>query len=90
LRILRFLVGKGDAGASAGDVGRFVNASSSRASFHLASLSGAGLITATRKSRSIIYRVDFAAVGSLMGYLVKDCCQSHAAVTSCCVDPDCC
>jgi len=64
LRILRFLVGKGEAGASAGDVGKAVKASSSRASFHLASLSGAGLIKATRKSRSIIYTVDFATVGA--------------------------
>ncbi len=90
LRILRFLVTKGEQGASAGEVGNAVKASSSRASFHLSSLTGAGLIKSTRHSRQIIYKVDFNNVGRLMGYLVKDCCQSHSSVVACCTEPDCC
>ena len=89
LQILRFLVTKGPAGASAGDVGKFVEASSSRASFHLSSLNHAGLITATRQSRSIIYKVDFEAMAGLIGYLVRDCCNSDSTVLACCTQPDC-
>ena len=90
LRILRYLVTKGATGASAGEIGQAVDASSSRSSFHLSALSRAGLITSTRKSRNIIYRVDFGAVGAMIGYLVKDCCKSHADVIACCTDIDCC
>ena len=84
LRILRYLVTCGPEGAAAGAIGAAVEASSSRASFHLAVLSKARLITSTRVSRSIIYRVEFAAMGSLMSYLVNDCCQGHKSVRACC------
>ena len=90
LRILRYLVTKGATGASAGEVGHVVDASSSRSSFHLSALSRAGLITSTRKSRKIIYRVDFGEVGAMIGYLVKDCCKSHTEVIACCTDVECC
>ncbi len=90
LRILRYLVTKGATGASAGEVGHAVDASSSRSSFHLSALSRAGLITSMRKSRNIIYRVDFGVVGAMIGYLVKDCCKSHTEVIACCTGVDCC
>lgn len=84
LRILRHLVAKGAEGASAGAIGKAVAASSSRLSFHLAALSAAGLLDATRVSRSIIYRVDLAAMGALIAYLMEDCCAQHPDVMSCC------
>ncbi len=84
LRILRYLVSKGQVGAAAGDISAQVSASASRTSFHLSALADAGLVTATRVSRSIIYRVDFNAMGSLVGYLVKDCCKSDPRVIRCC------
>ena len=87
LRILRYLVTQGPAGATAGDIGKKVEASSSRASFHLAALTQADLITATRRSRHIIYAVDFTAMGALIGYLVKDCCNNNAQVVACCATP---
>jgi len=84
LRILRYLVTKGAEGAAAGDISGKVDASASRTSFHLSALADAGLIEATRVSRSIIYRVNFEAMGDLIGYLVKDCCKSDSRVTTCC------
>jgi DNA-binding transcriptional ArsR family regulator len=90
LRILRYLVTRGEAGAAAGEIGTAVAASSSRCSFHLSALAGAGLIVSVRRSRSIIYRVDFAAVGAMIGYLVRDCCNSNAHVLACCTDAECC
>lgn len=84
LRMVRYLVTQGPNGASAGDVAEAAGASSSRASFHLNALAQAGLITATRASRSIIYRVDFSAMGALIAYLIEDCCQNDPAVVSCC------
>ena len=90
LRILRYLVTKGADGATAGEVGQTVNASSSRASFHLSSLTRAGLIGATRRSRNIVYRVNFSAMGGLLSYLVKDCCQNDKTVVACCTSDTCC
>jgi len=87
LRMLRYLVTKGAAGASAGEIGAFAGAISSRTSFHLSALARAGLITATRKSRHVIYTVDFQAVGGLIAYLVQDCCQGNAEVLRCCAMP---
>jgi len=87
LRILRYLVTKGSTGAPAGEIGKAVDAASSRASFHLSTLSKAGLVTAERKSRQIIYRVDFQAMGSMLGYLIKDCCNNHQDVVACCQIP---
>jgi len=87
LRILRYLVTKGSDGAPAGEIGEAVGAASSRASFHLSTLSNAGLVTAERKSRQIIYRVDFQAMGGMIGYLIKDCCNNHQDVVACCQIP---
>ena len=88
LRIVRYLVSCGDAGASAGDVGRQVGAASSRASFHLSALEQAGVIASERQSRFIIYRADIAALGGLMSFLLNDCCGSHPDIRACCLAPE--
>lgn len=89
LRMLRYLVQAGAKGAPAGEIGAAVGSSSSRNSFHLNALAQAGLITKERQSRQIIYRVDFANVGAMVGFLVQDCCGGNAQVLACC-QPGCC
>ncbi|WP_172300187.1 helix-turn-helix transcriptional regulator [Pseudoruegeria sp. HB172150] len=84
LRMLRFLVTAGEDGAPAGSIGEHAGAAPSRASFHLAALAQAGLVVPERVSRQIIYRVDFDALGGLMGYLIEDCCGGHPTVRACC------
>lgn len=84
LRILRYLVRMGAKGAAAGDIAKAVEGSPSRISFHLSTMTDAGLLSATRVSRSIIYTVDFDAMGQLMGYLVADCCMNDPRVRRCC------
>jgi hypothetical protein len=46
-------------------------------STHLGILSRAGLIRATRHSRSIVYRAKPEAVAALASFLVKDCCHGQ-------------
>ena len=58
LRIVRYLVGRGDEGAPAGDIGKAVDATSSRASFHLSALERAGVISSERRSRNVVYRAE--------------------------------
>ena len=63
LRIIRYLIGRGDEGASAGEIAEAMRVISSKASFHLSALERAGLITSERQSRKIIYRVSFPRAG---------------------------
>lgn len=84
LHIVRYLVECGEAGASAGEVGAKVKASSSRASFHLAALERAGVIASQRRSRSVIYRANLENLGGLVSFLLNDCCGSHPNVLACC------
>lgn len=91
LRIVRYLVRCGSQGASAGDVGHHVNASSSRASFHLSALDRAGVISSQRQSRNIIYRANHTEIGNLMSYLLRDCCDNHPEIRACCnLETGCC
>ena len=84
LRIVRYLVQCGEEGASAGEVGKQVEASSSRASFHLSALEQAGVISSQRQSRKIIYRADHRNLGNLISFLLNDCCDNHPDILSCC------
>ena len=84
LKMLRYLVQQGPTGAPAGQISESVGASSSRASFHLAALTRAGLLTSTKQSRQVIYRANFAGLGALLVYLMEDCCGGHPDVMACC------
>ncbi len=43
-------------------------------------LSNAGLVHARREGRSIVYSADYAALGTLLGFLMEDCCQGRPEV----------
>lgn len=90
LRIVRYLVARGEDGATAGDVGKHVDAASSRASFHLSTLENAGIVSSERQSRHIVYRADIASLGSMMSFLLNDCCNGHPEIRACCVTEDAC
>jgi len=82
LQMVRALVVAGSNGMAAGAVGEAVGASSSSASFHLAHLERAGLVTSRRVARSIIYTADYGALSGLVDFLMLDCCQGHPQVCS--------
>jgi len=74
LAIFRLLVEKGLEGLAAGAIAEALSLPPSSLSFHLAQLTRAGLVLQRRASRSLIYSVDFEAMGELMGYLTENCC----------------
>ena len=96
LAMVRALVVAGPEGLSAGAVGNAVEVSSSGASFHLANLERAGLVTSRRVSRSIIYSASYDSLAGLVAFLMRDCCQGHPEVcgpagevaASCCAPAD--
>ncbi len=74
LEAFRYLVQQGTAGAAAGAIADHLGIPASSLSFHLAQLERNGLVIRVRKSRSLIYSADFAAMNALIGYLMENCC----------------
>ena len=79
LEILRLLIRTGPEGLAAGDIAQRMALAPSTLSAHLASLERGGLIAARRQSRFIYYAADMAALRSLVGFLVADCCGGDPA-----------
>ena len=77
LDIFRYLVGMGSGGAAAGTIANHLGVPAATLSFHLKTLQQAGFILRRRQSQSLIYRVNFDAIGALMSYLINDCCGGH-------------
>ena len=83
LALFRLLVQAGGDGLAAGAIAEALGVPNSSLSFHLAQLSRAGLIRQERRSRSLIYRADYAAMNRLVAYLMENCC----AGAGCAVEP---
>lgn len=77
LRILRVLVVAGDEGLPAGLIAERVEVSASNVSFHLKEMEAAGLISARREGRSIIYAADHGTLTDLIRFLLEDCCSGR-------------
>lgn len=80
LNIFRALVRAGPQGLAAGRLGEAVGMAASTLSNNLNILTRAGLTTAVRDGRSIIYAADYGRMGALLAYLMEDCCQGSPAV----------
>lgn len=65
-------------GLPAGEVAQSLAVPQNTMSAHLAVLARAGLVSAERRSRSIIYRADLAAFRELVLFMLQDCCGGRA------------
>ena len=79
LDIHRLLVETGPEGLPAGRIAERLDLPLPTLSFHLAQLKHAGLATARRESRSIIYAANFATMTGLVAYLTENCCGGDSA-----------
>ncbi len=77
LAVFRLLMTHEPDGLPAGDLARQLEVPHNTMSTHLGILSRAGLIGASRHSRSIVYRARPEAVAALASFLVKDCCHGR-------------
>ena len=77
LEAFRLLVKQEPDGLPAGEIARRLDVPHNTMSTHLAILTRAGLISVERHSRSMIYRVELAAVRKLVMFLLKDCCNGQ-------------
>lgn len=77
LALFRRLVRAGRAGLPAGALAEALGVRPSTLSFHLSHLANAGLVTARREGRSVIYSAAFDRMDALMDYLTRHCCADE-------------
>lgn len=77
LNVFQTIVRAGPDGMAAGKIATSVGIPANTASTHLSILTGAGLLTAYRDGRSIIYRANFTHFSELMGFMLNDLTLNH-------------
>jgi ArsR family transcriptional regulator len=77
LDVFRLLVEAGPEGMPAGHIAASLRLPPNALTFHLDRLRDAGLVTAHRDGRSMIYAARFEAMNSLVSYLTDHCCQGR-------------
>ena len=80
LEAFRLLVHHEPKGLAAGDIARALAVPQNTMSAHLAVLSRAGLISAKRFSRSIIYRAELSHLREVMLFMLRDCCEGRPEI----------
>jgi DNA-binding transcriptional ArsR family regulator len=84
LDLVRLLVPQGAAGMPAGQIAQALGLAGPRLSFHLSALEQAGLLTARRVARNVIYSVDPAGLGGTIAYLMNYCCCQDPTILAAC------
>ncbi|MBW8882420.1 MAG: helix-turn-helix transcriptional regulator [Asticcacaulis sp.] len=77
LNVFRTIVKAGPDGMAAGKIAESNGIPANTASTHLSILTGAGLLSAYRDGRSIIYRANFTHFSELIGFMLEDCTENH-------------
>jgi DNA-binding transcriptional ArsR family regulator len=80
LEVFRLLVKHEPKGLAAGDIARALAVPQNTMSSHLAVLSRAGLVSAQRFSRSIVYRADLARFQAVVLFMLRDCCDGRPEI----------
>jgi ArsR family transcriptional regulator len=74
------LVKREPEGLAAGELARRLGVPQNTLSAHLSILSRADLVTAERRSRSIIYRANLPVFQAITLFLLQDCCGGRAGI----------
>lgn len=77
LQVLRLLVRHAPQALRPADMHRSLNLKPNTLSVYLGALTEAGLAQATRDGTRLYYRANLAAMGSLIDFLVADCCRGR-------------
>ena len=80
LEVFRLLIKHEPEGLAAGEIAKKLAVPQNTMSAHLAVLSRAGLVTARRISRSIVYRADLARFQAVMLFMLNDCCDGRPEI----------
>jgi DNA-binding transcriptional ArsR family regulator len=74
LSVYRLLVQAGKQGLAAGDIAERLGIPTATLSFHLRTLSHAGLVHDRRDGRFIFYSANYGLMNDLVGFLTENCC----------------
>ena len=80
LDVFRLLTKHEPEGLAAGGIAKALAVPQNTMSSHLAILSRAGLVTARRISRSIVYRADLKAFQLVVLFMLRDCCDGRPEI----------
>ena len=80
LDVFRLLVRHEPKGMAAGEIAKSLAVPQNTMSSHLAVLSRAGLISAERFSRSIVYRAELSRLRAVMVFMLRDCCGGRPEI----------
>lgn len=75
LQVFRALVVSGPAGLTPGVMHEGLEIPATTLSFHLKELTHAGLVSAERSSRHLVYRAAYDRMNAVLEYLTDNCCQ---------------
>ena len=80
LEVFRLLVRAGPDGMAAGEIARATGSLPNTLSANLNLLAAAGLVSARRDGRSIIYAAGYDRMRDLLGFLMEDCCNGNPEI----------
>ena len=78
--VFRLLAKHEPEGLAAGDIAKALSVPQNTMSSHLSILSRAGLVTAQRFSRSIVYRADLTGFQAVILFMLRDCCDGRPEI----------
>lgn len=78
LDIVRLLVSHGREGLVAGELAQALQIPRTNLSFHLKTLTRAGVVSVIQEGRYQRYRADLAAMQDLVNYLTEHCCSAES------------
>lgn len=87
LDVFRRLVRAEPKGMVAGEIAAALELAPSSLSFHLRTMSQAGLLTVAQEGRFLRYRANLALMAEVIRYLTENCCAEHPEA---CADPAAC
>jgi DNA-binding transcriptional ArsR family regulator len=80
LDVFRLLVNHEPEGLAAGDIAQDLAVPQNTMSSHLSILSRAGLVSARRFGRSIVYRADLSRLQAVLLFMLRDCCDGRPEI----------
>ena len=75
LNVFRLLVMAGPVGLAAGEVGAQLGIPANTLSFHLKTLSQAGMVVSRQEGRFIFYAANYPTMDDLIAFLTDNCCS---------------
>jgi ArsR family transcriptional regulator len=82
LQVYRLLVQAGPEGMAASEIAETLGIPANTLSFHLKTLSHAGLVHSRQEGRFVYYSTHYEQMNALLGFLTENCCGGRSCAPS--------